>query len=126
MDNPLRVIEIELEGERATALGDAGRRLEAALADLALGETEERLDEAGTAAWHFIILRESVRMHMMYSQHVVILRDIVRERYLPIWIGPWEANAIAMRLPSGENLGAISQAGPPNSSVAVPPVIGML
>src|SRR6188508_2773211 len=41
---------------------------------------------------------ESVRVHMMSSQHVVILRDIVRERYLPIWIGPWEANAIAMRL----------------------------
>jgi bifunctional DNase/RNase len=25
---------------------------------------------------------------MMSSQHVVILRDTVRERYLPIWIGP--------------------------------------
>jgi bifunctional DNase/RNase len=35
---------------------------------------------------------------MLSSQHVVILRDTVRERYLPIWIGPWEANAIAMRL----------------------------
>lgn len=41
---------------------------------------------------------ESVRVHMMSSQHVVILRDTVRDRYLPIWIGPWEANAIAMRL----------------------------
>ncbi|HUG48202.1 MAG TPA: bifunctional nuclease family protein [Candidatus Limnocylindria bacterium] len=41
---------------------------------------------------------ESVRVHMLSSQHVVILRDTVRERYLPIWIGPWEANAIAMRL----------------------------
>jgi len=41
---------------------------------------------------------ESVRVHMMSSQHVVILRDTVHERYLPIWIGPWEANAIAMRL----------------------------
>jgi hypothetical protein len=41
---------------------------------------------------------ESVRVHMLSSQHVVILRDAVRERYLPIWIGPWEANAIAMRL----------------------------
>ena len=41
---------------------------------------------------------ESVRVHMMSSQHVVILRDIVRERYLPIWIGPWEASSIAMRL----------------------------
>lgn len=41
---------------------------------------------------------ESVRVHMMSSQHVVILRDAAHDRYLPIWIGPWEANAIAMRL----------------------------
>src|SRR5919107_2272206 len=41
---------------------------------------------------------ESVRAHRMPSQHVVILRDAEGERYLPIWIGPWEANAIAMRL----------------------------
>jgi len=41
---------------------------------------------------------ESVRVHMMSSQHVVILRDTTHDRYLPIWIGPWEANAIAMRL----------------------------
>src|SRR3954454_13441679 len=41
---------------------------------------------------------ESVRVHMMSSQHVVILRDTAHDRYLPIWIGTWEANAIAMRL----------------------------
>ena len=41
---------------------------------------------------------ESVRVHMLSSQHVVILRDTGHDRYLPIWIGPWEANAIAMRL----------------------------
>jgi hypothetical protein len=41
---------------------------------------------------------ESVRVHMLSSQHVVILRDTANDRYLPIWIGPWEANAIAMRL----------------------------
>src|SRR3954471_18459829 len=41
---------------------------------------------------------ESVRVHMMSSQHVVILREANSDRYLPIWIGPWEANAIAMRL----------------------------
>src|SRR3954465_14893631 len=41
---------------------------------------------------------ESVRVHMMSSQHVVILRDTGHDRSLPIWIGPWEANAIAMRL----------------------------
>jgi uncharacterized protein len=41
---------------------------------------------------------ESVRVHMLSSRHVVILKDTDRERYLPIWIGPWEASAIAMKL----------------------------
>ena len=41
---------------------------------------------------------ESVRVHMLSSQHVVILTESERDRYLPIWIGPAEANAIAMRL----------------------------
>ncbi len=41
---------------------------------------------------------ESVRVHMLSSRHVVILKENGRERYLPIWIGPWEASAIAMRL----------------------------
>jgi bifunctional DNase/RNase len=41
---------------------------------------------------------ESVRVHMLSSQHVVILKETERDRYLPIWIGPWEANAIAMKL----------------------------
>ena len=41
---------------------------------------------------------ESVRVHMLSSRHVVILKETARDRYLPIWIGPWEASAIAMRL----------------------------
>ena len=41
---------------------------------------------------------DSVRIHGATGQHVVILRDVRRERFLPIWIGSWEANAIAMRL----------------------------
>jgi hypothetical protein len=41
---------------------------------------------------------ESVRVHMLSSRHVVILKEAARDRYLPIWIGPWEASAIAMRL----------------------------
>lgn len=44
------------------------------------------------------VVVESVRVHMLSSQHVVLLKEIDRERYLPIWIGPWEANAIATRL----------------------------
>ena len=41
---------------------------------------------------------ESVRVHMLSSQHVVILREADHERYLPIWIGSWEAQSIAMKL----------------------------
>ncbi len=41
---------------------------------------------------------ESVRVHAMSTTHVVILKELGADRYLPIWIGPWEANAIAMRL----------------------------
>jgi hypothetical protein len=41
---------------------------------------------------------ESVRVHMLSSRHVVILKETGRDRYLPIWIGPWEASAIAMKL----------------------------
>jgi bifunctional DNase/RNase len=41
---------------------------------------------------------ESVRVHMLSNRHVVILKDPQGDRYLPIWIGAWEASAIAMRL----------------------------
>ena len=41
---------------------------------------------------------ESVRVHMLSSRHVVILKETAHDRYLPIWIGPWEASAIAMKL----------------------------
>lgn len=41
---------------------------------------------------------ESVRVHMLSNRHVVILKDSERDRYLPIWIGAWEASAIAMKL----------------------------
>jgi uncharacterized protein len=44
------------------------------------------------------VVVESVRVHMPSSRHVVILKETGRERYLPIWIGQWEASAIAMRL----------------------------
>jgi len=56
-------IEQQLQGERAAALGEAGRKLEAALAALAAADTEDNLHEAGTAAWHFMIVRESLGMY---------------------------------------------------------------
>ena len=31
---------------------------------------------------------ESVRVHMLSSRHVVILKDTARDRYLPVWISP--------------------------------------
>ncbi|MBX3028634.1 MAG: bifunctional nuclease family protein [Chloroflexi bacterium] len=44
------------------------------------------------------VIVESVHVHAESSQHVVLLRERRGERYLPIWIGPWEASAIATRL----------------------------
>lgn len=41
---------------------------------------------------------DSIRVHMPTGQHVVILKEKDAERYLPIWIGINEANAIALRI----------------------------
>ncbi len=41
---------------------------------------------------------DSIRVHLPTAQHVVILKEKVNDRYLPIWIGQFEANAIAMRI----------------------------
>ena len=41
---------------------------------------------------------ESIRMNLMNYQRVVILKEKHADRYLPIWIGHAEADAIAVRL----------------------------
>ncbi len=41
---------------------------------------------------------ESVRVQMSTGRHVLLLKEVGLGRILPIWIGPWEASAIAMRL----------------------------
>jgi len=41
---------------------------------------------------------DSIRVSLMNYQRVVILKEKSAERYLPIWIGPTEADAIAMKL----------------------------
>jgi len=41
---------------------------------------------------------ESIRVSVMNSQRVVILKESKTDRYLPIWIGPAEADAIAIKL----------------------------
>ena len=40
----------------------------------------------------------SIRASLMSNHRVVLLKDVHSERYLPIWIGPFEAEAIAMAL----------------------------
>ncbi len=41
---------------------------------------------------------DSIRVSLMNYQRVVILKEKDSERYLPIWIGPAEADAIAVKL----------------------------
>src|ERR1700720_662233 len=41
---------------------------------------------------------DSIRVHMPSGQHVVILKEKETDRYLPIWIGINEANAIALKI----------------------------
>jgi bifunctional DNase/RNase len=41
---------------------------------------------------------DSIRVSMMNYQHVVILKEKGSDRYLPIWIGPAEAEAISIKL----------------------------
>ncbi|MFC2073014.1 bifunctional nuclease family protein [Chloroflexota bacterium] len=41
---------------------------------------------------------DSIRVSLMNYQRVVILKGKVVDRYLPIWIGPAEADAIAVKL----------------------------
>jgi bifunctional DNase/RNase len=41
---------------------------------------------------------ESIRVSLTNYQRVVILKEKDSDRYLPIWIGPAEADAIAVRL----------------------------
>jgi len=41
---------------------------------------------------------DSIRVSLMNYQRVVILKEKAAERYLPIWIGPSEADAIAVKL----------------------------
>jgi hypothetical protein len=41
---------------------------------------------------------DSIRVSVMNSQRVVILKEAHSDRYLPIWIGPAEADAIAVKL----------------------------
>ena len=41
---------------------------------------------------------DSIRVSLMSQHRVVILKDVDSDRYLPIWIGPCEADAITIEL----------------------------
>ncbi len=47
---------------------------------------------------------DSIRIHMPSAQHLVILKEKEADRYLPIWIGSSEAQAIATKI-AGNSIG---------------------
>ncbi len=44
------------------------------------------------------VVIDSVRVSLMSQHRIVVLREENGERYLPIWIGPFEADAITIQL----------------------------
>ena len=41
---------------------------------------------------------DSIRVSLMTQHRVVVLKETDSDRYLPIWIGPFEADAITIQL----------------------------
>jgi uncharacterized protein len=54
--------------------------------------------EAGKTDQLIEVAVDSIRVHMPSGQHVVFLKEKDAERFLPIWIGSFEANAIAFKI----------------------------
>ncbi|HEY5935962.1 MAG TPA: DUF6665 family protein [Kofleriaceae bacterium] len=79
-------IEYELEEGRAFALGQAGKRLEAALAAFEADRTsgslhEELLADAAEAAWGYMIMREIAGFHdHEYAFAIFRVPAVVRAR----------------------------------------------
>ena len=44
------------------------------------------------------VVIDSVRVSLTNQQRIVVLRELNTERYLPIWIGPYEAESITIAL----------------------------
>jgi hypothetical protein len=44
------------------------------------------------------VVIDSIRVSLMSPQRIIILREMDSERFLPIWIGPFEADAITLSL----------------------------
>jgi hypothetical protein len=74
-------VESEIRGEKAAALGDAARRVEAALAairrELNDADRDRLLDEAAEAVWGFLIQREL--MGLRDREAIIAYYDLPRE-----------------------------------------------
>ncbi len=44
------------------------------------------------------VIIDSIRVSLMDQNRIVVLKDTANDRYLPIWIGPCEADAITIEL----------------------------
>lgn len=44
------------------------------------------------------VVIDSIRVHLMTPQRIVVLKQVNAERYLTIWVGPYEAEAITVAL----------------------------
>jgi uncharacterized protein len=44
------------------------------------------------------VIIDSIRVSLTNQQRIIILKELDRDRYLPIWIGPYEAEAITISL----------------------------
>jgi bifunctional DNase/RNase len=44
------------------------------------------------------VIIDSIRVHLMTPQRIVVLKQTSTERYLTIWVGPYEAEAITVAL----------------------------
>ncbi|MFN2462718.1 MAG: bifunctional nuclease domain-containing protein [Candidatus Dormibacteria bacterium] len=96
-------VKAVLEGHRRnleSRFAEARQKLKAIDAFLKEGQLKMRLEEPKDLV---AIRVDSVRVHQPSGQHVLILADDAGERRLPIWIGPYEANSIALKL-SGETV----------------------
>jgi bifunctional DNase/RNase len=71
---------------------------EAPKSNVKMGAVSEAVREATTTESLIEVAVDSIRVHMPTGQHVVILKEKDADRYLPIWIGVFEANAIALKI----------------------------
>ncbi len=55
------------------------------------------------------VVIDSIRVSLMSPQRVVILREREADRYLPIWVGPYEAEAITIALQEVETARPMTQ-----------------